>query len=89
MDRRLAILVQSPQQHTPSTQKSRIDVSVLPSDPTDRWLISNYDVNDRGEVRRAYIERGPYQPQNDTYPQTILSGYARRFNKSWYDKYSN
>ncbi|CAO2831922.1 unnamed protein product [Amaranthus hypochondriacus] len=80
---------QSPQQHTPSTQKCRIDVSVLPSDPADRWPISNYDVNDRDEVRRAYIQRGPYQPRNDTYPQTILFGYARRFNKSWYDKYSN
>ncbi|XP_057540814.1 uncharacterized protein LOC130818673 [Amaranthus tricolor] len=80
---------QSPQQHTPSTQKGRIDVSVLPSDPADRWPIPNYDVNDRDEVRRAYIQRGPYQPRNDTYPQTILSGYAHRFNKSWYDKYSN
>ncbi|XP_057532053.1 uncharacterized protein LOC130810115 [Amaranthus tricolor] len=48
----------------------------------DRWPISNYDVNDRNEVRRAYIQRGPYQPPHDTYPQTILSGYARRFNKS-------
>ena len=46
-------------------------------------------MNDRDEVRRAYIQRGPYQPPHDTYPQTILSGYARRFNKSWYDKYSN
>ena len=46
-------------------------------------------MNDRDEVRRAYIQRGSYQPHNDTYPQTILYGHARRFNKSWYDKYSN
>ena len=74
--------------HTPySPRKSRIDVSVLPSDSTDRLLNSNNDVNDCGDVRRAYIQRGPYQPRKHAYPQTILSRNAHRFSESWYDKY--
>ena len=48
--------------HNPSTQRSRVDVSTLPSDPADRNPISYYDVNDHDEIRRAYIQRGPFQP---------------------------
>ena len=48
---------QVPLTHNPSTQRSRVDVSTLPSDPTDRNSISYYDINDRDEIRRAYSKR--------------------------------
>ena len=53
---------QVPLNHNSSTQRSRVDVSTLLSNPADRNPISYYDVNDRDEIRRAYIQRGPYQP---------------------------
>ena len=80
---------QVPLNHNPSTQRSRVDVSTLPSDPADRIPISNYDVNDRDEIRRAYIQRGPYQPHKKSYPQTLKYGSACRFKEEWYFKYSN
>ncbi|XP_057545809.1 uncharacterized protein LOC130824809 [Amaranthus tricolor] len=48
---------QVPLNHNSSTQRSRVDVSTLLSNPADRNPISYYDVNDRDEIRRAYIQR--------------------------------
>ena len=72
-----------------SSRKTSIDIDALPSDPADRKPISSYHPNDRDEVRRAYLQRGPCQPQNHAFPQTKMSKYMWRFNESWFDAYPN
>ncbi|KAI7728095.1 hypothetical protein M8C21_030644, partial [Ambrosia artemisiifolia] len=56
-----------------------VDLDTLPTDPADRKPISSYNVNQRDEIRRAYILRGPYQPEGIEFPQSKfgveLSGY--------------
>ena len=72
-----------------SSRRTPIDINALPSDPVDRKPISSYHPNDRDEVRRAYLQKGPYQPRNHAFPQTKMSNYMRRFNESWFAAYLN
>jgi len=75
---------------TPSSYaRSRFDSSALQSDPAERKPISHYHLNEHDEVRRAYIQKGPCQPQNHSFPQRLMSGNYRHFNVSWFDMYSN
>ena len=66
----------------PSSRRTSIDINALPSDPVDRKPISSYHPDDREEVRRAYLQRGPCQPRNHAFPQSKMSNYMRRFNES-------
>ncbi|KAI5343730.1 hypothetical protein L3X38_011606 [Prunus dulcis] len=59
----------------------------LPADPGLRPQMLDYDPNIRDEVRRAYLQKGPCQPKDHTFPQTDLSGYDRRFNVKWFDEF--
>ena len=43
---------------TSSKTPEFVDLDTLPSDPADRKPISSYNVNQRDEIRRAYILRG-------------------------------
>ncbi|ESQ30571.1 hypothetical protein EUTSA_v10012261mg [Eutrema salsugineum] len=54
------------------------DLPDLPSDPADRKKISEYHPNQRNEVIRSYLNRGP-----------LIGGVLRRFNPAWFDKYPN
>jgi len=72
-----------------SSARSQVDLSTLQSDPGERKLISHYHPNEHDEVRRAYIQKGPYQPRNHVFPQRMMSGNLRRFNESWFDMYGN
>ncbi|KAI5312116.1 hypothetical protein L3X38_041289 [Prunus dulcis] len=47
----------------------------------------DYDPNIRDEVRRVYLQKGPCQPKDHTFPQTDLSAYDRRFNIKWFDEF--
>ena len=60
-----------------STQRSRIDVSALPSDPGERKPMSQYHPDERDEVRRAYLQKGPFQPRNHAFPQISVNEYCR------------
>jgi len=51
--------------------RSQVDLSALQSDPAKRKLISHYHPNEHDEIRRTYIQKGPYQPQNHVFPQKM------------------
>jgi len=60
----------------------------LPSDPGDRKHILDYHPNERDEVRRKYLIKGPYQPRGHDFPKTLSGKKMRRFNPEWFDLYS-
>ena len=62
----------------------KIDLSSLPVDPAERPSIEFYHVNQRDEIRRAYLLKGPFQPQDHTFPQRVFGNKNRKFNKSWF-----
>ena len=45
-----------------SQEKVRLNLHDLPRDPGLRTLISKLDPNIQDEVRRAYLQMGPFQP---------------------------
>ncbi|XP_071704890.1 uncharacterized protein [Rutidosis leptorrhynchoides] len=51
----------------PSLPKE-IDITNLPWDPADRKNILYYDPNQRDEIRRLYLQRGPFQPRGHVCP---------------------
>ena len=63
----------------------KVDLNSLPVEPVERPSIDFYHVNQRDEIRRAYLQKGPCQPQNHTFPQRDFGGKPRRFNLSWFD----
>ncbi|XP_020979414.1 zinc finger MYM-type protein 1-like [Arachis ipaensis] len=65
------------------------NVESLVADPGQRPKISNYDPNDRDEVRRAYLQKGPCQPREHDFPQTYFGTSLRRFNAYWFDEFGN
>jgi len=52
---------QSTSTNPSSSRRTSIDINALPSDPADGKPISNHP-NDRDEVKKAYLQRGPCQP---------------------------
>ncbi|XP_020412787.1 zinc finger MYM-type protein 1-like [Prunus persica] len=59
----------------------------LPADLGLRPQMLDYYLNIRDKVQRAYLQKGPCQPKNHTFPQIDLSGYDRRFNVKWFDEF--
>lgn len=59
----------------------------LPADPGTRKRISKYNPNDRENIRRAYLKRGPCQPRGHTFPQKMIGKIKRKFNPCWFDRY--
>ncbi|XP_058181387.1 uncharacterized protein LOC131299833 [Rhododendron vialii] len=72
-----------------SLKRSRIDLNNLPSDPGLRPKILSYHPNDRDDIRRAYLQKGPCQPIQHNFPQRDISGLLRRFNLAWFEEYKN
>ncbi|KAL9666885.1 hypothetical protein QQ045_001229 [Rhodiola kirilowii] len=66
-----------------------IDLNDLPWDPADRKKIREYHPNQRDEIRRKYLLRGPCQPRGHSFPQKLIAGSLRRFNVEWFDQYGN
>ncbi|XP_038682193.1 uncharacterized protein LOC119982737 isoform X1 [Tripterygium wilfordii] len=67
--------------HQPPLSKSRrveIDLSTLERDPGIRIPIWQHPVNQRDEIRRAYIKMGPYQPKLAEYRRTNQIGNLHR-----------
>ena len=56
----------------------------LHSDPELREKISSYHPNNRDEIRRFYLQKGPCQPVLHKYPPTDFFGKPRRFSSDWY-----
>lgn len=66
-----------------------VDLLNLPSDPSLRNRISDFDPNDQDIVRRAYLQKGPCQPSLLVFPQTIIGEKARRFNPNWFSQFGS
>jgi hypothetical protein len=60
---------------------NEFDISSLEYDPRLRRQIWNYDVNQRDEIRRAYIKAGPYRHNIREYPK---SEKKITFEPSWF-----
>ena len=68
------------------TQFQRVDLDYLDYDPGTRKQIWEYHVNQRDEIQRAYIKKGPHQLPLKTYKK---SGKRNRsFQASWYGYHS-
>uniref|UniRef100_A0A9I9EEN7 TTF-type domain-containing protein n=1 Tax=Cucumis melo TaxID=3656 RepID=A0A9I9EEN7_CUCME len=63
--------------------------SPLKKNPGLRIRILDYNSNIRDEVRRAYLQKGPCQPRNHTFPLKKFWSHSRRFNPIWFTEYPN
>jgi hypothetical protein len=73
-----------------STKSRRVDVngfdiSSLEFDPGLRQQIWEHNVNQRHEIRRAYIKAGPYQIIPSQYPKSGDKNHPRSFQPSWFN----
>jgi len=50
------------------SKRTPIDTNALPADPTEGKSISSFHPNDLDEVRRAYLQRDPFQSRNHAFP---------------------
>uniref|UniRef100_A0A1S4BM31 Zinc finger MYM-type protein 1-like n=1 Tax=Nicotiana tabacum TaxID=4097 RepID=A0A1S4BM31_TOBAC len=87
MEQNLNQLEEQPQ--SSKRQRQGIDLYSLPVDPKERIPIRDYHPNERDEIRREYLQRGPYQLRYHKFPQRDFSGLKRRFNPKWFDEYRN
>jgi len=55
-----------------SLRRSQVNSSVLQLDLAERKPISCYHPNENDELRRAYIQKGPYQPRNHSFKKLLL-----------------
>jgi len=74
-----------PQPSSTSSMPREFDLNDLPSDPSERKKITAYHPNQRDEIRRKYLIRGPCQPRGHDFPKTK----GRRFCPAWFDQYGN
>ncbi|KAI3763962.1 hypothetical protein L2E82_13960 [Cichorium intybus] len=72
---------------TPTHSTTNADLNDLPQDPADRPRISTYNPNQRDEVRRAYLLKGPCQPKGHTFPSKLIGSKHRRFVVGWFDHF--
>ncbi|KAL9410696.1 hypothetical protein AB3S75_044466 [Citrus x aurantiifolia] len=85
-------LTNSPNFGNPPLKAQRIETNpvitqLLERDPGLRPQIWVRDVNQRDEIRRAYIMAGPYQPRLSEYPKSGPEKHRRRFQSSWFDSF--
>ncbi|XP_024969582.1 zinc finger MYM-type protein 1-like [Cynara cardunculus var. scolymus] len=64
-----------------------IDVNDLPWDPSERPIIITYNPNQRDEIRRKYLVRGPCQPRGHIFPTKVIGAKARRIVVTWFDQF--
>ncbi|XP_010431167.1 PREDICTED: uncharacterized protein LOC104715460 [Camelina sativa] len=70
-----------------SGSTSNTNVDDLSWDPAERKEIMSYHPNERDEIRRKYLVRGPCQPYDHPFKKTKMSNAMRRFNPAWFEKY--
>ncbi|KAL9690219.1 hypothetical protein QQ045_010616 [Rhodiola kirilowii] len=83
--------VHSEEHHAPKLRRIEIadyfDINKLERDPGLRPQIWKYPIGKRDEVRRAFINFGPYQPMLDEYPKSVEK-QSRSFQSSWYSRFA-
>ena len=70
-----------------SSRENLISLSDLSADPGERKMIANYHLNQKDDIRREYILRGPVQPQNYNVPRMLIGNRAHKFHPSWFKDY--
>ncbi|XP_062021391.1 uncharacterized protein LOC133737947 [Rosa rugosa] len=60
------------------------DVTSLERDPGIRRPICKYPLNERDNIRRAYVVLGPFQPQLSSYPSSWDGGQGQKFCHKWF-----
>ncbi|KAK1382927.1 TTF-type domain-containing protein [Heracleum sosnowskyi] len=76
-----------PQSSSIPSMPKLIDLNQLPSDPHDRKRILDCHPNQRDEIRRAYVLRGPCRPEGYIYPTKMIGEKPRRFNPKWFESF--
>ncbi|XP_058726984.1 uncharacterized protein LOC131598392 [Vicia villosa] len=66
-----------------------VDLNNLPADPGERKQISCYHPNDRDNIRRAYLQKGPCQPRDHDFPKRKIGPLFRKFNPNWFLEFGN
>ena len=72
-----------------SSKRICVDLNNLPSDPGLREKTSSYHPKDQDNIRRAYIQMGPYWLVPHDWPQTEIGGSMRWFNPDWFKENKN
>ena len=68
-------------------ESTQVDISYLERDPGLRLPIWSYPINERDNVRRAYIKLKTCQPKLENYPETLDKTQNRRFKYSWFTNF--
>ncbi|PIA31127.1 hypothetical protein AQUCO_05200016v1 [Aquilegia coerulea] len=63
-------------------------ISSFESNPSLRKPISDYPPDEQDNIRRAYLVKGPCQPNHD-FPLTAFGDQNRGFSKNWYTYYGS
>ena len=81
-----------PEEHIPETRgpnSEEDDPNSLERDPAKRKQLSSYPVNQREQVRLAYLNLGPFQIELKKYPSNGPDKRPRRFQYSWFNIFPN
>ena len=60
----------------------------IKADPALRRQIWACPADKQDEIRKAYMQLGPYQPKKDVYPTSGEEGHRRRFQYHWFVSFS-
>ncbi|XP_058751223.1 uncharacterized protein LOC131624266 [Vicia villosa] len=74
-------------EETPPNVANEFNPNEIVRDSRCRKQIHEYALNIQDQVRRAYILKGPTQPDLARFPRTQFGKYSRAFFKAWYKNY--
>jgi hypothetical protein len=72
-----------------SSQHVSCNLEELPSDSGKRPKMSTYHPYDQEIMRRAYLQRGPCQPNQHNFLQRKIENSMRRICPSWFNEFGN
>ncbi|XP_058776124.1 uncharacterized protein LOC131650431 [Vicia villosa] len=75
-------------EETPPNVANEFNPNEIVRDPGCRKQIHEYAPDIQDQVRRAYILKGPTQPDLARFPRTQFGKYSRAFCKAWYKNYT-
>ncbi|XP_058765173.1 uncharacterized protein LOC131638619 [Vicia villosa] len=75
-------------EETPPNVANEFNPNEIVRDPGCRKQIHEYAPDIQDQVRRAYILKGPTQPDLARFPRTEFGKYSRAFCKAWYKNYT-
>ncbi|XP_065634869.1 uncharacterized protein LOC136069813 [Quercus suber] len=75
-----------PDEH--SSKCPKLQFEEIDRDLGSRKQICEFPINQQDEIRRAYLKKGPYQPENIDYPYNDDT-HRRRFQPSWFGSHKD